>query len=189
MSNKQNYYNNNHGGGIQPSINDSNTHLGLGGKQGNHGQQFDNITNLNVSQLSGPNDSMPNGYLHHHPQSIKDGARSNNKHEFSSFINNDTKINASQISQLSNDSDIGGLNADMIIHRGGTRTTQNQQQLYLSKRDEGTAHKDKSGHNLTKDGALSTGDDGNPFSGPKLHLFRKGQSKSSQSKQRKIKTS
>ena len=79
----------------------------------------------------------------------------------------------------------------MIIHNGGTRTTQNQhQQMYLSKRDGSAPHKDKqSGQNGGGGGPLSTGEEGNPFSGQKLHLFRKGQSKSSQSKQRKIKTS
>lgn len=45
-------------------------------------------------------------------------------------------------------------------------------QSYLSKRD--TISLDEAPH---------------PFNGPKLHLFRKGQSKSSQSKLRKIKTS
>ena len=78
---------------------------------------------------------MPNsGYMvHRQPLSIKEGQNLNSrngKQDLTSFLNNvnDAKINASQISQLSNDSDIGGLTTDMIIHNGGTRTTHNGQQ-------------------------------------------------------------
>ena len=83
--------------------------------------------------------------------------------DMSAFFNNETKLN---VSQLSNDSENGKFYAENIINNG-IRTTQNQHQMNLSKRDGSAPHQS----NINS--ALS-GDEGNPFSGPKLHLFRKG---------------
>ena len=56
----------------------------------------------------------------------------------------------------------------MINQVSDNAPSQQKTETYLSRREEAQPH---------------------PFSGPKLHLFRKGQSKSSEMKQRKVKTS